>query len=158
MSIGDKQNLSCIWYNILLMISYGDCDSWYHNHRSGVNLCMRPANERHHRFSVTLSLIGWEYTKNNPSRSVFYRAINCHNVHMSSIFITDTITGNDRIKHFLIEDIGTNHEQGCFNTLRLRQNGCHFAGKISELISVSENSCIWIQIPLRFVPEGAINV
>ena len=119
---------------------------------------MRPANERK-CYSVTLSFIGWESTKNNPCRSVFHQAIYCYSGHMSSIFITDTIKGNDRIKHSLIEDIGTNHEGVLTNwDWGKMAYGCHFAGKISEWIFLSENSCIWIQIPMRFVPEGPINV
>ena len=33
--------------------------------RAGINLCMRPANERR-RYTVTPSLIGWAHTQNGP--------------------------------------------------------------------------------------------
>ena len=43
------------------------------------------------------------------------------------------------------------------NTLRLRQNGHHFAEDIFKHIFFSENVCISIKISLMFVPKGAIN-
>ena len=39
------------------------------------------------------------------------------------------------------------------NTLRLRQNGLHFADCIFKFISLSADSCIFIQISLIFVPR-----
>ena len=43
------------------------------------------------------------------------------------------------------------------NTLRLRQNGCHFADNIFKYIFLNENVCISIKISRKFVPKGSIN-
>ena len=43
------------------------------------------------------------------------------------------------------------------NTLRLRQNGRHFADDISKCISLNENVWILLTISLMFVPKGPIN-
>ena len=45
----------------------------------------------------------------------------------------------------------------CFNTLRPRQNGCHFADDIFKCIFLNENVWIPIKISLKFVPKGPIN-
>ena len=42
-----------------------------------------------------------------------------------------------------------------FNTLRLRQNGCHFANNIFECIFLNQNVWISIKISLEFVPKGS---
>ena len=44
-----------------------------------------------------------------------------------------------------------------FNTLRPRQNGCHFADDTFKRIFVNENVRILINISLEFVPKGLIN-
>ena len=44
-----------------------------------------------------------------------------------------------------------------FNTLRPRQNGCHFADDTFKRIFLNENVIISIQISLKFVPKGPIN-
>ena len=44
-----------------------------------------------------------------------------------------------------------------FNTLRLRQNGCHFADDIFKRIFLNDNIWIRIKISLKFVPKGPIN-
>ena len=44
-----------------------------------------------------------------------------------------------------------------FNTLRLRQNGCHFPDDIFKCISSNENIWILLKISLKFVPKGLIN-
>ena len=44
-----------------------------------------------------------------------------------------------------------------FNTLRLRQNGRHFADDTFKLIFFNENVRISIKISLKFVPKGPIN-
>ena len=41
-----------------------------------------------------------------------------------------------------------------FKTLRQRQNGHHFADEIFQSIFFNENGCIFIQIPLQFIPNG----
>ena len=47
---------------------------------------------------------------------------------------------------------------GCLiNTLRLRQNGCHFPDDIFKCIFLNENTSISINISLKFVPEDRIN-
>ena len=43
------------------------------------------------------------------------------------------------------------------NSLRLRQNGRHFADDIFKCIVVNENIWIPIKISLKFVPKGSIN-
>ena len=43
------------------------------------------------------------------------------------------------------------------NTLRLRQNGCHFPDDIFKCIFLNENVWIPIKISLKFVPKGTIN-
>ena len=43
------------------------------------------------------------------------------------------------------------------NTLRLRQNGCHFADNIFKCIFLNENVWISIKMSLKFVPKGLIN-
>ena len=48
------------------------------------------------------------------------------------------------------------HELG-INSLRLRQNGRHFADDILNCISLIENIWILIKISLKFVPRGQIN-
>ena len=45
----------------------------------------------------------------------------------------------------------------CFNTLRPRQNGRHFADDIFKYIFLNENVWIIIKISLKFVPKGPIN-
>ena len=44
-----------------------------------------------------------------------------------------------------------------FDTLRLRQNGRHFADEIFKRIFLNENIWIPIKISLKFVPKGQIN-
>ena len=44
-----------------------------------------------------------------------------------------------------------------FNTLRLRQNGRHFADDIFKCIFLNENAWISLEISLRFVPKVQIN-
>ena len=41
-----------------------------------------------------------------------------------------------------------------FNTLRLRQNNCHFADEILWCIFLNENYKVFIQIALKFVAKG----
>ena len=43
------------------------------------------------------------------------------------------------------------------DTLRTRQNGCHFADNIFKCIFLNENVWIPIKISLRFVPKGPID-
>ena len=43
------------------------------------------------------------------------------------------------------------------NTLRPRQNGCHFADDTFKHIFLNEDVWISIEIPLKFVPKGPIN-
>ena len=44
-----------------------------------------------------------------------------------------------------------------FNTLRQRQNGCHFAGDIFKFMFLYENFRISKKISVKFVPKGPIN-
>ena len=45
-----------------------------------------------------------------------------------------------------------------FNTLRPRQNGCHFADDVFKCIFLNENVWILLKISLKFVPKGPINI
>ena len=45
-----------------------------------------------------------------------------------------------------------------FNTLRPRQNGCHFADDSLKCIFLNENVCISIDISLKFVSKHPINI
>ena len=45
----------------------------------------------------------------------------------------------------------------CFNTLRPRQNGRHFADGMFKCIFLNENVSTPIEISLKFVPRGSIN-
>ena len=47
--------------------------------------------------------------------------------------------------------------QPTINTLRPRQNGCHFADATFNRIFVNENVLILIKFSLKFVPKGPIN-
>ena len=44
-----------------------------------------------------------------------------------------------------------------FNSLRPRQNRCHFADDVFRCNSLNENAWIQIKISLKFVPKGPIN-
>ena len=44
-----------------------------------------------------------------------------------------------------------------FNPLRPRQNGRHFPDDTLKCIFLNENVLIWIQISLKFAPNGPIN-
>ena len=44
-----------------------------------------------------------------------------------------------------------------FNTLRPRQNGCHFADDTFKSIFMNENATLLIEISLKFFPKGPIN-
>ena len=48
-------------------------------------------------------------------------------------------------------------EYNCFNTLRPRQNGRHFADDIFKCIFLNENVWIPVKISLKYVPKGPIN-
>ena len=43
------------------------------------------------------------------------------------------------------------------NTLRIRQNGCHYTNATFKCIFLNENVWIRIKISLKFVPKGPIN-
>ena len=43
------------------------------------------------------------------------------------------------------------------HTLRLRENGCHFADNILKYIFMNENLCILIPISLKFVPKRPVD-
>ena len=49
------------------------------------------------------------------------------------------------------------HCTGWVNTLRPRQDGCHFPDDFFKCIFLNENALISIKISLRFVPKGPIN-
>ena len=48
-------------------------------------------------------------------------------------------------------------ESARFNTLRPRQNGCHFPDDIFKGIFLNENVLMSIKISLKFVPKGPLN-
>ena len=49
------------------------------------------------------------------------------------------------------------HAVWCFNTLRPKQNGRHFADDIFKCIFLNGNVWIQIKISMKFVPKGPIN-
>ena len=51
---------------------------------------------------------------------------------------------------------GQSHDFLCFNTLRPRQRGRHFANDIFKCISLNENVWLSIKILMKFVPEVRI--
>ena len=40
----------------------------------------------------------------------------------------------------------------------VRQNGCHFAHKISRFILLCENQCFWLKIFWNFAPKGQLTI
>ena len=52
---------------------------------------------------------------------------------------------------------GNQMTRNWINTLRLRQNGCHFPEDIFKYIFLNENTWISIKISLKFVPKGSNN-
>ena len=48
-------------------------------------------------------------------------------------------------------------QQECFNTLRPRQDGCHFPDDIFKWIFLNEKIWVPIEISLKFVPQGPTN-
>ena len=56
----------------------------------------------------------------------------------------------------VIYDLNSNFENKV-NTLRPRQNSCHFAADIFECIFLNENVWISFKISLKFVPMGPFN-
>ena len=54
---------------------------------------------------------------------------------------------------------GSQLSQECWevNTLKARQNGCHFADDILKCIFLNENALILIEISLKFVPKGPMD-
>ena len=63
------------------------------------------------------------------------------------------------IKYLLnsITNLRSHYPAMAFNTLRLRQNGRHFADDTFKRIFLNENIRIWIKISLKFVPKVLIN-
>ena len=53
--------------------------------------------------------------------------------------------------------ISSSRPQSCINTLRPRQNGCHFPNNIFKSNFLNENVSISIMISLKFVPKGSVN-
>ena len=49
------------------------------------------------------------------------------------------------------------HLASMFNTLKLRQNGCHLADNIFKYIFLKENVWIWLKISQKFVTQVRIN-
>ena len=49
------------------------------------------------------------------------------------------------------------HNVAGLNTLRQRQNGCHFADNIFKCIFLNENVQISDKISLKFIPKGPVN-
>ena len=64
---------------------------------------------------------------------------------------------NHTILHALGQNLHAKGTQACLNTLRLRQNECHFADDIFKCIFVNENVWIPVKISLKYVPKGPIN-
>ena len=75
--------------------------------------------------------------------------IRCQEVDIS---IIDRYNSFDNRHGFFVSNGNTN-----LNTLRLRQNGCHFPEDICKCIFMNENVWILIEIPLGFVRKGPID-
>ena len=58
---------------------------------------------------------------------------------------------------FKSQKIAGLYQSYALNTLRPRQNGCHFADDIFKCILLTENVWIPIKISLKFVPKCPIN-
>ena len=68
------------------------------------------------------------------------------------------LTNMDQMTSFRAADeISRNIAAECFNTLRPRQNGRHFADDIFKCIFLNQNLWIPIKISLKVVPKGLIN-
>ena len=59
--------------------------------------------------------------------------------------------------HFYTVLLCTTWSRVQFNTLRLRQNGCHFPDNIFKCVFLNEKVRILVEISLKFVPKGPIN-
>ena len=70
-------------------------------------------------------------------------------------FVFHIVSVNDGAK--LGANISVDTVMTKLNTLRLRQNGRHFADDVLKCIFLNENMWISLEISLKFVPEGPIN-
>ena len=61
------------------------------------------------------------------------------------------------LKYEVVRQIITSPALHWFNTLRLRQNGHHFADNTFNRIFFNENVIILIELSQKFVPNGPIN-
>ena len=61
------------------------------------------------------------------------------------------------LMHWRHHSLPLSHQAVHLNTLRLRQNGRHFADDNFKHIFLNENARISIKISLKFVPKGPIN-
>ena len=79
--------------------------------------------------------------------------------HSASVCQLNTVEAmvDSSMTHIPLHKNGGKITDDNFNTLRLRQDGCHFADDILKCIFLNENVWIPIEISLKFVPMGPID-
>ena len=90
---------------------------------------------------------------NNEQTTKQTKAINNSYIYINISCKYDT----NRAGHLTL-DAYASRPVACFNILRPRQNGRHFADAIFKRIFFNENVWISIKISLKFVPKGPINI
>ena len=140
-------------------------------HLAGIIQCMCPANERQCN-TVTLSLLGWAYTQNDPwfSNELKLTSIWKYIYYLSNVWQVSQgynywqITASDSgfvhtyaTSNYLKQVTTSLTYMPWVNTLRLRGNLCHFKADIFKCIFLNENIWISLQIALKFVPKVRID-
>ena len=127
-------------------IVYAMLRLWY---VSELIIGLGPANERR-RYFVTTSLTGW-------LQSCWFTVWWENPVFICGRYWTArrAWSPGQYLSHSGILEMS---QPRSITTLRLRQNGWHFADDIFQRVFFNENRCIWIEISLKFVPEGPIKI
>ena len=88
-------------------------------------------------------------------RSVMWKVCSCHDV----IICVNGIIITERMSCYQVFTMQRNStlSKSILNTLRLKQNGRHFANNIFKCISLDENVWILIKISLKFILKGPNN-
>ena len=105
-------------------------------------------------YCVSLSIIGTKYNEQLISYHHNQTSIKTGASRYHGIYCVIHSTRSSLIPIMARGLIGT---YSFFNTLRPRQNGCHFADDSLKCIFVNENIWIATKISLKFVPKGPIN-
>ena len=95
------------------------------------------------RMTFIIQILAWHRTRINQSYVIWLLAV-----------FTGVCWYYVRIKRWCQDTARMNK---CFNTLRPRQNGRHFADGIFKGIFLNENVLIPIKFSMKFVPKGPIN-